>query len=207
MALVVFLFRLQIETVVRQLQSRPRLLHHYLHEIFLKDAHIASKFHELQVSLYSEYAPNLLLPFLRQSIHYPLEKALTICEQRDLYEAMVFILGRMGNAKKALELLIDKIGKIAEAVDFVEQQKDEELWEDLITRCLENSKYVSELLEHIGSRVDPIRLIRRIPNNMEIIGLRNRLVKIISDYNLQMSLREGCKEILKVIDSKLTRLS
>jgi len=29
-------------------------------------------------------------------------------------------------------------------------------------------------------------LIRRIPEGMEIIGLRNRLVKIISDYNLQV---------------------
>ena len=32
---------------------------------------------------------------------------------------------------------------------------------------------------------------------MEIIGLRDRLVKIIYDYNLQTSLKEGCNKILK----------
>ena len=32
---------------------------------------------------------------------------------------------------------------------------------------------------------------------MKIPSLRDRLVKIISDYNLQMSLREGCNVILK----------
>lgn len=133
---------------------------------------------------------------------------------------MVFILGRMGNAKQALKLIIKKLQKVGLAVEFVEQQKDEELWEFLITECLGQPMFVSELLEHIGAHVDPIKLIRRIPEGMEIENLRDRLVKIvsvyffylshvpfslfyffdccqISDYNLQTALREGCKEILK----------
>jgi hypothetical protein len=48
---------------------------------------------------------------------------------------------------------------------------------------------VSGLLEHIGAfeAVNPLDLIRRIPNGMAIEGLRDRLVKIISDYNLQVT--------------------
>jgi len=183
--------------VVSQLSSRGELLHTYLHALFLKDAHAGADFHEQQVSLYAMYDPKLLLPFLRQSMHYPLEKAYAICEQKGLYEEMVFILGRMGNAKQALKLIIKKLEKVGMAVEFVEQQKDEELWEFLITECLGQPKFVSELLEHIGAHVDPIKLIRRIPEGMEIENLRDRLVKIISDYNLQTALREGCKEILK----------
>lgn len=61
--------------VVNQLSSRGELLHAYLHALFLKDAHIGSDFHELQVKLYAQYDQKLLLPFLRQSMHYPLEKA------------------------------------------------------------------------------------------------------------------------------------
>lgn len=53
---------------------------------------------------------------------------------------------------------------------------------------MKNSKFISSLLENIGSYVDPIRLIKRIPEGMEIIGLRDRLVKIISDYNLQVNI-------------------
>ena len=41
---------------------------------------------------------------------------------------------------------------------------------------------------HFGScfQIDPKRLINRIPMGMHIEGLRDRLVKIISDYNLQV---------------------
>jgi hypothetical protein len=103
----------------------------------------------------------------------------------------------MGNTKQGLQLLIDKMEDVKVAIEFVEEQHDAELWEDLIDMSMKNPKFVSGLLEHIGAYVDPIRLVKRIPSGMQIVGLRDRLVKIISDYNLQMSLREGCKEILK----------
>ena len=34
-----------------------------------------------------------------------------------LYPEMVFILGRMGNAKQALKLIIDKLGDVAQAIE------------------------------------------------------------------------------------------
>jgi hypothetical protein len=51
---------------------------------------------------------------------------------------------------------------------------------------MKNPSFVSGLLEHIGAYVDPLRLIKRIPSGMEIQRLRDRIVKIISDYNLQV---------------------
>ena len=63
---------------------------------------------------------------------------------------------------------------------------DEELWDDLITKSMQKPAFVSALLEHIGGHVDPIKLIKRIPEGLEIEGLRDRLVKIISDFNLQV---------------------
>jgi len=112
----------------------------------------------------------------------------------------------MGNNKQALSLLIEKVGDVKEvcwnfnshdlfegfltmglqAIEFVQSQNDDELWESLITHSLNNPAFVSGLLENIGAHVDPIKLIKRIPNGLEITGLRNRLVKIISDYNLQV---------------------
>ncbi|KYR00389.1 RING zinc finger-containing protein [Tieghemostelium lacteum] len=189
--------KITIGVVVAQLSSKQEYLHHYLHNLFLKDAHIAEEFHELQISLYAQYEPSLLLHFLKNSFHYSLEKALEICKKKNLYEEMVFLLGRIGNSKEALNLILDKLGNIKDAVEFVEQQQDADLWEYFISKSMNNSSYISELLENIGSNVDPIKLIRLIPEKMEIKNLRNRLVKILSDYNLQMSLREGCKEILK----------
>ena len=44
--------------------------------------------------------------------------------------------------------------------------------------------------------ISPIRLIRRIKNGLEIPGLKEALIKILQDFHLQISLLEGCKEIL-----------
>lgn len=65
---------------------------------------------------------------------------------------MVFLLGRMGNNKKALYLIIDRLGDVSrvrdtplstfswvlsltilfQAIDFAKEQNDDDLWEDLL---------------------------------------------------------------------------
>ena len=39
--------------------------------------------------------------------------------------------------------------------------------------------FIRGLLQNIGTRVSPIILIGRIPNNLEIPGLRDSIVKIL----------------------------
>ena len=56
--------------------------------------------------------------------------------------------------------------------------------------------YIQVLLCSIGTHVDPQILVRKIEDGMEITGLRDSLVKIMQDYSLQVSLQEGCKNIL-----------
>jgi hypothetical protein len=41
-----------------------------------------------------------------------LEKALRICRERDYVTEMVFLLGRMGNNKQALMLIIERLGDV-----------------------------------------------------------------------------------------------
>jgi len=45
--------------------------------------------------------------------------------------------------------------------------------------------------------VDPAQLISKIPLGMRVPGLRDKLVKIISDYTMQLQLRESCNLVLK----------
>jgi len=56
--------------------------------------------------------------------------------------------------------------------------------------------FIRGLLENVGAEIDPIRLIRRIKNGLEIPGLKDALIKILQDFNLQISLLEGCQTIL-----------
>jgi hypothetical protein len=61
------------------------------------------------VELYADYEPRLLLPFLRSSHHYSLDKAYDVCTKRGLTRERVFILGRMGNSREALALIVNKL--------------------------------------------------------------------------------------------------
>lgn len=56
--------------------------------------------------------------------------------------------------------------------------------------------FIRGLLENVGAEIDPIRLIRRIRNGLEIPRLKSALIKILHDFNLQASLLEGCQTIL-----------
>ncbi|OAY38116.1 vacuolar protein sorting-associated protein 41 homolog [Manihot esculenta] len=172
-------------------------LHLYLHSLFEANSHAGKEFHDMQVELYADYDPKMLLPFLRSSQHYTLEKAYDICVKRDLLREQVFILGRMGNSKKALAIIINKLGDIEEAVEFVTMQHDDELWDELIKQCLHKPEMVGVLLEHTVGNLDPLYIVNMVPNGMEIPRLRDCLVKIITDYRTETSLRHGCNDILK----------
>ncbi|XP_031112370.1 vacuolar protein sorting-associated protein 41 homolog [Ipomoea triloba] len=173
------------------------LMHLYLHALFEINPHAGRDYHDLQVELYAEYDPKMLLPFLRSSQHYTLEKAYDICVKRNLLKEQVFILGRMGNSKQALAVIINKLGDIEEAIEFVNDQHDDELWEELIRQCLNKAEMVGVLLEHTVGNLDPLYIVNMLPNGLEIPRLRDRLVKIVTDYRTETSLRHGCNDILK----------
>lgn len=186
----------QLLAAKKQLDSRY-FLHEYLHALFEANPDAGRDFHDMQVELYAEYDQKMLLLFLRSSQHYMLEKAYEVCLKKDLLSEQVFILGRMGNAKQALAVIIDKQGDIKEAVEFVSMQHDDDLWEELIRQCLNKPEMVGVLLEHTVGNLDPLYIVNIVPNGLEIPRLRDRLVKIITDYRTETSLRHGCNDILK----------
>ncbi|KAK0141665.1 Vacuolar protein sorting-associated protein 41 [Merluccius polli] len=122
----------------------------------------------------------------------------------------------MGNCRRALQMIMEELGDVDKAIEFAKEQDDAELWEDLISYSIDKPRrsppclllisysnpvaFITGLLNNIGTHVDPILLIHRIKEGMEIPNLRDSLVKILQDYNLQILLREGCKKIL-VADS------
>ncbi|CAE6469171.1 unnamed protein product [Rhizoctonia solani] len=176
-----------INRVVQQLQSNRFFLYLYLAALFEEDPQHASEYADVQVELFAQFAPDRLIEFLRASSYYNLEVAFTICDKRDLVPEQVFLLGRMGDNKRALNLIIERLADVNRAIDFAREQNDDDLWEDLF-------KY-SETRPG-STEIDPIRLIRRIKNGLEIPGLKDALITILQDFNLQISLLEGCQTIL-----------
>ncbi|KAG6614591.1 Vacuolar protein sorting-associated protein 41 [Phytophthora cinnamomi] len=194
--------QLKISDIVAQLEGEPELLHTYLHELVLHrlgeyNSEIYSALHERQVALYAEFAPDFLLKFLQTSNFVPLEKAYKYCSEHTppLWDTMIYILGRMGQHKKALDLILTQRGDINQAIQFV-QNHDEGLWDYLIDLSLTSKDNVEELLKFASQhKIDPIKLIRKIPDDMEIENLKQKLIAIITNYRVQQNLCIGSRKV------------
>lgn len=178
--------------------SSSRALYRYLDALFESGPSKCEGQHMELARLYAQFAPDKLLPLLRLSHSYPLEEALQLCREHGarLVPETVFLLKRMGNTKEALRQMMSQLQDVQGAIALCKEQDDAELWEDLIEHSLDKPPFITTLLHKIGAHVNPILLIMRIPNGLDIPRLRDSLVKIIRDYNLQISLREGCRRIL-----------
>ncbi|KAF8676121.1 hypothetical protein AX14_005017 [Amanita brunnescens Koide BX004] len=194
-----------ITRVVQQLTKKPYYLFLYLDALVVQDAHLVAEFADLQVKLYAEYALPRLIDFLRASNYYSLEQAFEVCKERDLVPEMVFLLGKMGNNKQALTLIIERLGDVQRAIEFAKEQNDDDLWEDLLRYSETRPTFIRGLLENVGVEISPIRLIRRIKNGLEIPGLKEALIKILQDFHLQISLLQGCQTILYGDSAELSR--
>lgn len=203
--LVDHIHSIPIVRVVQQLRDRPFYLFLYLDALFKKDSQLGFEFADLQVTLFAEFATHRLIDYLRASTSYNLEAAYNECKNRDLVTEMVFLLGRMGNNKKALTLIIERLGDVHMAIEFAKEQSDDDLWEDLLKYSETRPAFIRGLLENVGAEIDPIRLIRRIKNGLEIPGLKEALIKILHDFHLQISLLEGCQTILNGDSSDLAK--
>ncbi|XP_040569809.1 vacuolar protein sorting-associated protein 41 homolog [Lepeophtheirus salmonis] len=195
-ALALFLDNIDLlppELIVKKIGYNLYLLE-YLDAI--KDNPLSWNFHGDLVVLYADFDPGKLLNFLQNSDHYPIQKALEVCEVRALTSERIYILARMGNMQLALRLIIIELADIHEAVSFCKKYDDPELWNYLIQLSLDKPYFINVLLHNIGTHVDPRILIMKIVNGQQIPGLRDSLVQIMWDYRLQVSLQEGCKRIL-----------
>ena len=60
------------------------------------------------------------------------------------------------------------------------------------------SAFIIGLLENLGSCVDPVKVIQRIPNGLVIPGLQASLIKIMADNNVQVKSVDNFLSICRV---------
>ncbi|XP_063361888.1 vacuolar protein sorting-associated protein 41 homolog [Cydia amplana] len=185
--------KIPVEVVKKQLENHDMYLFKYL-DAYSKVEH-NGKYHGELVKLYAKYASPKLLPFLKSSDNYPIEQALDICQSNHFYPEMVFLLGRIGRTQEALQIIIEKLNDINQAITFCQEHNDTELWTDLIKQTVDKPEYVSLLLKRIGNYLDPRMLIENIQPGCEIKDLKDSLAKMMCDYHLQLSVQEACKPI------------
>lgn len=99
--------------------------------------------------------------------------------------------------KRALYLIIDRLGDVSRAIAFAKDLDDPDLWEDLLNYSMDKPRFIRGLLEKVGTAIDPITLVRRIPEGLEIEGLREGLQHIMKEHEIQYSISEGVARVLR----------
>ena len=158
---------------------------------------LVSDFADTAIPLFAEYDRPLLIIFLKSSQSYTIETAAAICEEKNYIPELVYLLSKEGRTKRALFLIIDKLQDVSQAISFAKEQDDDDLWNDLLDYSMNKPRFIRGLLEEIGTSINPITLVRRIPEGLEIEGLRQALIRMIKEYELQDSISEGVARVLR----------
>jgi len=191
--------KLDPESVVEALEETEgngRHLYLYLDALWEKDREGSRDFQGRLVRLYAVYNQKKLMSFLDLG-DYDLEDALDTCQEHGLTQEQIFIYTRMGNTKRALQLIIDELIDIDEAIRFCKEHDDEELWDMLVDYAVHKPTLIYQLLTSIGTHVHPKILIEKIELGLEIPHLKKALAIIMQDYRLQVTLQEACKKIVE----------
>ncbi|KAG9241275.1 vacuolar assembly protein-like protein [Calycina marina] len=152
---------------------------------------------DLAVHLFALYDRQLLMQFVKSSTEYTLEKATAECEELDYVPELVYLYSKTGRTKKALYLIIDRLGDVSQAILFAKQQDDKDLWENLLEYSMNKPQFIRGLLEEVGTAIDPITLVRRIPEGLEIEGLKDGLSRMVKEYEIQHSISYGVAKVLR----------
>ncbi|KAJ5594815.1 uncharacterized protein N7459_001023 [Penicillium hispanicum] len=158
---------------------------------------LIDSFADTTIEVFAEYDRPLLMEFLQTSISYTFETATSICEQRHYTPELIYLLSKMGQTKRALNLILSDLKDVSQAISFAKSQNDPDLWEDLLDYSMDKPKFIHGLLVEAGTAIDPIKLVRRIPSGLEIEGLRDGLTRLIRENDLQASISQGAARVMQ----------
>ncbi len=99
--------------------------------------------------------------------------------------------------KRALYLIIDRLSDVSRAIAFAKEQDDPDLWDDLLNYSMDKPRFIRGLLEEVGTAINPITLVRRIPEGLAVEGLREGLQHIMKEHEIQYSISLGVARVLR----------
>lgn len=195
------------EIVVRQLEKKDldRYLHLYLRGLWKEYREqpadeavcLVNDFADIAVHLFARFDRDLLMDLLKTSTSYTFEKAVQECESHNYVPELVHLYSVTGQMKRALYLIIDRLGDVSQAISFAKEKDDPDLWEDLLEYSMDKPRFIRGLLEEVGTAINPITLVRRIPEGLEIPGLREGVKYIMKEHEIQYSISSGVARVLR----------
>lgn len=175
----------------------------YLERLEVVDDYLTVPFQNDRLQLFAQYDRKKLLPFLTKHSSYDIQKAIQLCEDNDFVEESVYLWGKVGETKKALMLIINKLDDPEKAINFAKHQNDKEAWDILLEYAMEKPAFIKALIEHADEQsymfYDPILILEKMPRDVKIEGLKESVTKISYNNDLNVILNQL---ILRIIYNK-----
>ena len=179
----------------QQISSRAQAAEERL--LVQEGKNLVSDHADTAVVLFAEYDRDLLMQFLKSTATYNLSLASRICAQREYIPELVYLLSKEGRTAEALRLIIDSLDDVSQAIAFAKEQQDASLWDDLLDYAMNKPRFIRGLLEEVGTSINPLKLVQRIPPGLEIEGLRDGLARMLKEYEVQESISGGVARVLR----------
>ena len=181
----------------------------YLESLGREDKLLIKGFEDKIVELYAIYNKGLLLDFLTRHENYSIEQAIFVCEKYHCIRGWAYLLNKAGEKKKALTLIIDELDDPETAIQFAESADNKELWDFLLDYSMNKPDFITALLDTVGELTDPIPVVSRITEGVEIRGLKHSLVNILKDVSTdemiyQLILKIITREASSVLSQSLS---
>lgn len=175
----------------------------YLEKLSAIDPLLVQPYANERIELYSKYDRSQLLSFLTRNDNYDIETAIKLCENNQFIEELVYLLGKTGENKKAVELIVKEINDPYKAIKFAKHQNDREAWETLLSYAMKHASYIKALIETADEKsqefYNPISIIQRMPKDIRIEGLKDTVSKISDNYELTLLLNQF---ILRIVERR-----
>lgn len=175
----------------------------YLQNVSKIDPFAVESYETEMVELYSQFDRSQLLTYLKKKQHYNIDKVMEIMQRENFNQELVYLLGKVGRAKEAMYLIINKMDDPKQAIEFATEQKNPELWEIFLEYGITKPNFIKVLIEYTGILFDA-QILKKIPEKVEIEGLKDSLIRITMDNELILSIQEN---ILKILENEAIKVS
>lgn len=144
---------------MQQLSSEPAFQEAYLRELFNRrtseyNTEEFKALHALQLDLLLKFDSPDLLFFLETSQEYDVPTALNRClhSAKPRIREAIYLYSRLGDTSRALHMIVQDLGDVDMALEFVQKWKDRDLWDDLVKYSISKPTFVGGRLSGTAVR-------------------------------------------------------
>lgn len=180
----------------------------YLERLKEVDEMMVADFENEQVSLLALYDRPSLLPYLTSHERYDYAVAIEVCEENALMDELIYLLGKVGDIKKALRLIMEELDDPQRAIQFAKRQNSKETWNMLLEHSFTRPEFLNALIELADNQSEkfynPITILERMNTSANIAGLKESVTKVAHDQELSLL---STQLILKIVYKRSEEVS